>query len=215
MKNTTTTPPRSLSAASNPPAFAPNPAPPPEDLVNAFTNEKLLEHYLDERMTIADIAFNIGRTIAETLEALRSPGFLTLAENYAATQARRAAFVARCALETAARSYIRLAKTCDKPETTLRAAGAIVRMSASNDPRPASMDMRIRAAATLVNARPDVNKEALERLAHLIDADIGTDARPASASASTPPPPVSTLSSRTASDAASLRRRNGAARAAA
>ena len=116
--------------------------------------------------------------------------FLALAEEYAAMQEARAAYLARCASEVAARNFIRIVETCDRPETCRKAAGAIVRMSSGGSPKPASTDMRIRGAVALINAKPTAGKETLDRLAELVDAPARRQAPPAPNAGRSSPPAV-------------------------
>ncbi len=91
--------------------------------------ERLITLYLDPDLTLADMAFTLGLSIPELLDLTERDEFKALLERYADAHRRRAAYLADAALVAAARTFSRLAETCDKPETARKAAGALVRMS--------------------------------------------------------------------------------------
>lgn len=110
----------------------------------------LLSLYIDERLTIADIAFTLNISISETLARLAAPEFLRLLENYTAAQERRSAALIRSYRVVAARTLAKLAESADKPETARKAAVELLRMQKNDDPSPQVItpDQRIRAVAT-------------------------------------------------------------------
>lgn len=110
----------------------------------------LLSLYIDERLTIADIAFTLNISISETLARLAAPEFLRLLENYTAAQERRSAALIRSYRVVAARNLAKLAESADKPETARKAAVELIRMQKNDDPSPQVItpDQRIRAVAT-------------------------------------------------------------------
>jgi hypothetical protein len=115
--------------------------------------ERFLSLYLDETLTLADIAFTLGLSITETLARTTEPDFLKLLETYTAAQDKRAEVLARANRATAARTFSRLAETCDKPETARKAAGEIIRMQAKSQPDRVTNEHRI-AAASVFAKRP-------------------------------------------------------------
>lgn len=134
-------------------ASSPTPNPEPRTLNPSSPIETFLTLYLDESLTLADIAFTLGLSITETLARTTEPDFLKLLETYTAAQDKRAEVLARANRATAARTFSRLAETCDKPETARKAAGEIIRMQAKSQPDRVTNEHRI-AAASVFAKRP-------------------------------------------------------------
>ncbi len=90
--------------------------------------ESLIRLYLDPALTIADIAKSLGLTCSQLIALTKLPLFIELLDEFEEATQERAARLVRCSIDLAARTFVRIAETADKPETARKAAGAIVRM---------------------------------------------------------------------------------------
>lgn len=105
------------------------------------TFETILHLYLDPALTIGDIALSLGVSCATLIGLTKHPRFIELLDEFEQASEERAARLARCGLDLAARTFVKVAQSADKPETARKAAGAIVRLhkDASRAP-PAALD---------------------------------------------------------------------------
>jgi hypothetical protein len=145
----------------------------------ALPHERFLALYLDETLTLADIAFTLSISIIEALARTEDPEFVKLLETYTAAQEKRNEALARANRATAARTFARLAEYSDKPETARKAAGDIIRMQDAKEKHElATRNTRIRAVQAYAKL-PSPNVRDL--LAPILG--------PPTPASNTPPPP--------------------------
>ncbi len=128
-----------------------------------ITGERLLALYLDPTLTVADIAFTLGLSIPDLLELVERDEFKALFEQYAAAHEARAAALARVGLDLAARTFLRIAQTCDKPETARKAAGALVRLRTADSPNRATNSLKEPARLAADSPKESVPSAAAPR----------------------------------------------------
>ncbi len=141
--------------------------------------ERLLSLYLDETLTLADIAFTLSLSITETLARTSDPEFLKLLEIYTAAQEKRAEFLARAGRATAARTFARLAEYSDKPETARKAAADIIRMQPKNSTQQIKPETRISAVRAYI-------KHPTPNIRELLAPILGPDTSPRKSTALAP-----------------------------
>lgn len=108
-------------------------------------HEQLLALYLDERLTLLDIAFTLGLSLRDTIARTQHPDFITLLTTYSDAQDKRADLLLRASRPAIIRSLTRIARTADDPDPARKAASDLARMQATPKPNEITHDLLIRA----------------------------------------------------------------------